>query len=146
QIKQGNEQQSAEQKKVTKAPNQYPSLKFKRTEIERQIGAIRAVRDVDIEHLLTELRLLRWCFSVEELQKPLLQVFEETLGNLSVISDEVKWREKESCNYTYFIYPCSRMLITCISRTFFVTSQRLSVGCHPKHLAAQTWRDASLRP
>ncbi|RDX94876.1 hypothetical protein CR513_22681 [Mucuna pruriens] len=72
--------------------------------MERQIGAIRAVRDVEIEHLLTELRLLRSRFSSEELQKPLLQVFEETLPNLSVVNDEgskkveVKWREKESCN------------------------------------------------
>ncbi|TKY73041.1 quinone oxidoreductase 1 [Spatholobus suberectus] len=72
--------------------------------MERQIGAIRAVRDVEIEHLLTGLRLLRSSFSSEELQKPVLQVFEETLPNLSVVSDqrskklEVRWKEKESCD------------------------------------------------
>ncbi|KAL2324277.1 hypothetical protein Fmac_023335 [Flemingia macrophylla] len=72
--------------------------------MDRQIGVIRAVRDVEIEHLLTELRFLRSRFSAEQLQKPLFQVFEETLPNLSVVDDErnrkveVKWREKESCN------------------------------------------------
>ncbi|KAK7376118.1 hypothetical protein VNO78_34972 [Psophocarpus tetragonolobus] len=72
--------------------------------MKRQIGAIRAVRDVEIEHLLTELHLLRSCFSSEELQKPMLQVFEETLPNLRVVNDEhnkkfeVKWRESEGCN------------------------------------------------
>ena len=72
--------------------------------MERQIGAIRAVREVEIEHLLTEVRLLRSCFSSEELCKPVLQVFEETLPNLSVVNDErnkmleVKWRENEGCN------------------------------------------------
>ncbi|KAL5158899.1 hypothetical protein HKD37_15G043277 [Glycine soja] len=72
--------------------------------MERQIGAIRAVRDVEIEHLLTELRFLRSRFSSEELRKPVLQVFEETLPNLAVVNDErskkleVKWRETEGCN------------------------------------------------
>ncbi|XP_020223771.1 uncharacterized protein LOC109805900 [Cajanus cajan] len=72
--------------------------------MERQIGAIRAVRDVEIEHLLTELRFLRSRYSSEQLQKPLFQVLEETLPNLSVVNDErngkveVKWREKETCN------------------------------------------------
>jgi len=72
--------------------------------MERQIGTIRAVRDVEIEHWLTELRLLRSLFSSEELSKPVLQVFEETLPNLSVVNDErnnnmeVKWRDNEGCN------------------------------------------------
>lgn len=72
--------------------------------MERQIGAIRAVRDVKIENLLTELRLLRSCFSEEQLKKPALEVFEETLPNLEIVSDEgskkfeVAWKEKESMN------------------------------------------------
>ncbi|KAK7354436.1 hypothetical protein VNO80_19899 [Phaseolus coccineus] len=83
-------------------PPQFMDLEIQA--MERQIGAIRAVRDVEIEHLRTELRLLRSCFSTEELRKPVLQVFEEALPNLSVVNDEgnmnleVKWRENEGCN------------------------------------------------
>ncbi|QCD78252.1 hypothetical protein DEO72_LG1g1884 [Vigna unguiculata] len=83
-------------------PPQFMDLEIQA--MERQIGAIRAVREVEIEHLLTEVRLLRSCFSSEELCKPVLQVFEETLPNLSVVNDErnkmleVKWRENEGCN------------------------------------------------
>lgn len=79
-----------------------------RVAMERQIGAIRAVREVKIEHLLTELRLLRSCFSKEQLHKPVLEVFEETLPNLSIVNDkgssssnnkfEVMWKDKESMN------------------------------------------------
>lgn len=72
--------------------------------LQPQIDAIMFVRDVEIEQLVTELRLLRSCFNKEQLQKPLLQVFEETLPNLSiVVSDEenhnkifdVKWKNKD---------------------------------------------------
>ncbi|KAL4392924.1 hypothetical protein AHAS_Ahas02G0000600 [Arachis hypogaea] len=71
-------------------------------EVERQISAIRVVRDVDIERLLMELRLVRSCFSEELLRKPMLQVLEETLPNLSIVKDEgngkfdVKWKERRS--------------------------------------------------
>ncbi|RYR23706.1 hypothetical protein Ahy_B02g057185 [Arachis hypogaea] len=70
--------------------------------VERQISAIRVVRDVDIERLLMELRLVRSCFSEELLRKPMLQVLEETLPNLSIVKDEgngkfdVKWKERRS--------------------------------------------------
>ena len=70
--------------------------------VEHQISAIRVVRDVDIERLLMELRLVRSCFSEEQLRKPMLQVFEETLPNLSIVKDEgngkfdVKWKERGS--------------------------------------------------
>ncbi|XP_027362360.1 uncharacterized protein LOC113869969 isoform X2 [Abrus precatorius] len=95
-------------KKTAKAsesiPNPQPQfIDLEIQAMERQIAAIRAVRDVEIEHLLTELRLLRSCFDQEQLQKPLFQVFQETLPNLSLVNDEsnnkldVKWREKESC-------------------------------------------------
>ncbi|XP_061347214.1 uncharacterized protein LOC133292772 [Gastrolobium bilobum] len=81
---------------------QQPQFMDLEIEVERQIGAIRAVRDVEIEHLLTELRLLRSCFNKEQLQKPVLQVFEETLPNLSIVNDEgnkkfeARWKENGS--------------------------------------------------
>jgi len=65
--------------------------------------AIRGVRDVEIEHLRTQLQLLRSHFS-EELHKPVKKVFKEKLPNLSVVNDErnknieVKWKENEGCN------------------------------------------------
>ncbi|KAK7845457.1 hypothetical protein CFP56_009286 [Quercus suber] len=71
-------------------------------EVERQSGAIRAIRDVEIEHLLTELRLLRSYFSKEQLQTPTMQFFKENLPNLSVVGTEgnkqfeVQWNDKES--------------------------------------------------
>ncbi|XVE52412.1 hypothetical protein DITRI_Ditri02bG0120100 [Diplodiscus trichospermus] len=54
-------------------------------EVEQQCAAIRAVRDVEIEHTLTALRLLRSYCSEEQLQTPLLQFFNENLPNLSVV-------------------------------------------------------------
>lgn len=72
--------------------------------MQRQIGAIKAVREVNIEHLLTELRLLRSCFSEEQLKKPVFEVFEETMPNLSIVKNkesnkfEVVWKDKESMN------------------------------------------------
>ncbi|XP_061337483.1 uncharacterized protein LOC133284482 [Gastrolobium bilobum] len=81
---------------------QQPQFMDLEIEVERQIGAIRAVRHVEIEHLLTELRLLRSWFNKEQLQKPVLQVFEETLPDLSIVNDEgnkkfeVRWKENGS--------------------------------------------------
>ncbi|KAL2327407.1 hypothetical protein Fmac_020834 [Flemingia macrophylla] len=98
---------ATESKRETEPQKQTQTPQFIDHEVqamERQIGAIRAVRDVEIEHLLTELRFLRSLFSAEQLQKLLFEVFEETLPSLSVVDDErnrkveVKWREKESCN------------------------------------------------
>lgn len=69
--------------------------------VQRQTAAIRAVRDVEIEHLLTELCLLRSHFNKEKLQEPLLKFFEEHFSNLSVVNDkenkkfEMKWSEKD---------------------------------------------------
>ena len=70
--------------------------------VERQAAAIRAVRDVEVEHLLTELRLLRSYFNKEQLQKPVLRIFEEVLPNLSVVNDresnkfELRWNGKDN--------------------------------------------------
>ncbi|XLS80217.1 hypothetical protein HN51_046048 [Arachis hypogaea] len=85
-----------------KIETQQPQFKELEIEVERQISAIRVVRDVDIERLLMELRLVRSCFSEEQIWKPMLQVFKETLTNLSIVKDEgngkfdVKWKERGS--------------------------------------------------
>ncbi|QHO22091.1 uncharacterized protein DS421_12g352160 [Arachis hypogaea] len=90
------------QLKELKTETQQPQFKELEIEVERQISAIRVVRDVDIERLLMELRLVRSCFSEEQLRKPMLQVFEQILPNLSIVKDEgngkfdVKWKERGS--------------------------------------------------
>ena len=72
--------------------------------MERQIDAIKAVRDVKVEHLLTDLRLLRSRFSEEQLSKPMLEIFENTFPNLSIVNDkesnkfEMIWKDKETMN------------------------------------------------
>ncbi|RYR23741.1 hypothetical protein Ahy_B02g057231 [Arachis hypogaea] len=85
-----------------KTQTQQPQFKELEIEVERQISAIKVVCDVEIERLLMELRLVRSCFSEEQLRKPMLQVFEETLPNPSIVKDEgngkfdVKWKERRS--------------------------------------------------
>ncbi|KAE8665737.1 Tetratricopeptide repeat (TPR)-like superfamily protein isoform 1 [Hibiscus syriacus] len=70
-------------------------------EVEQQCAAIRAVRDVEIDHLLTALRLLRSYFSEEQLQTPALQFFNENLPNLPVVRNaengqfEVQWKHED---------------------------------------------------
>ncbi|KAF2284119.1 hypothetical protein GH714_019216 [Hevea brasiliensis] len=69
--------------------------------VERQSAAIRAMRDVEIEHSLTGLRLLRSYFNEGQLQTPVLQFFKENLPNLSIIKNgenaqfEVQWNDKD---------------------------------------------------
>ncbi|KAI7744369.1 hypothetical protein M8C21_013822 [Ambrosia artemisiifolia] len=69
-------------------------------EVERQSAAIRAIRDVETERLLTAIRLLKSSISKEQLQTPLLQFFEENLPNLTISRTEkngpieVKWKNK----------------------------------------------------
>lgn len=88
----------------TQEPN-FMDLEIKA--MERQIGAIRAVQEVKIDHLLTDLRLLRSCFSEEQLQKPVLEIFKETLPNLSIVNDEgsnnfdVILKDKDSMNMNH---------------------------------------------
>lgn len=67
--------------------------------VDRQIAAIRAIRDVETERLLNALRLLRSNFSKEQLQTPVLQFFKENLPNLELVrnekgNEEVQWKEK----------------------------------------------------
>ncbi|XP_020972448.1 uncharacterized protein LOC110269136 [Arachis ipaensis] len=61
------------QLKELKTETQQPQFKELEIKVERQISAIRVVRDVDIERLLMELRLVRSCFNEEQLRKPMLQ-------------------------------------------------------------------------
>ncbi|XP_009793801.1 uncharacterized protein LOC107818518 isoform X2 [Nicotiana tabacum] len=69
-------------------------------EVERQSAAIRAIRDVETEQLLTQLCLLRSNFNEEQLQIPVMQFFRENLPNLAVTrkedgTHEVKWKEAD---------------------------------------------------
>ncbi|KAJ4715615.1 Translation initiation factor [Melia azedarach] len=70
-------------------------------EVERQSAGVRAIRDVEIEHTLTGLRLLRSYFNEEQLQTPVLQFFKENLPNLSVVRNEengqldVQWKDND---------------------------------------------------
>lgn len=54
---------------------------------------------MEIERLITELRLLRSYFNKEQLQTPILQFFEEKLPNLSISATgeqgeiEVQWKD-----------------------------------------------------
>lgn len=57
--------------------------------VERQIAAIRAIRDVEIEQTLTALRLLRSYFTEEQLETPVLDFFKENLPDLSISRNEV---------------------------------------------------------
>lgn len=57
-------------------------------EAERQSAAVRAIRDVEIEHLKNMLRLLRSNFTNEQLQVPVLQFFEEKFPNLAIVRNE----------------------------------------------------------
>ncbi|XP_030455668.2 uncharacterized protein LOC115676800 isoform X2 [Syzygium oleosum] len=70
-------------------------------EVEKRVAAIRAIRDVQIEHLLTELCLLRSCMTEEQMGSPVLQFFTENLPHLSFDLDredgqfKVHWGNKD---------------------------------------------------
>ncbi|KAM0013192.1 hypothetical protein Hdeb2414_s0045g00744961 [Helianthus debilis subsp. tardiflorus] len=74
-------------------------------EVERQSAAIRTVRDVETERLLTAIRLLESNTSKEQLQIPLLKFFDKNLPNLTVSRTdkngliEVKWNDKDGDVY-----------------------------------------------
>lgn len=74
---------------------------FRDQDVDRRSAAIRAIRDVEIDHLLTELRLLRSNFNKQQRQTPVLQFFTENLPNLSLVKNgkgqyEVQWKDKGS--------------------------------------------------
>ncbi|KAI8540755.1 hypothetical protein RHMOL_Rhmol08G0009800 [Rhododendron molle] len=70
-------------------------------DVDRESAAIRAIRDVEIDHLLTGLRLLRSKFNKEQRQIPVLQFFRENLPDLQVVKNgkdgqyEVQWNDKD---------------------------------------------------
>ncbi|AEE87096.1 translation initiation factor [Arabidopsis thaliana] len=74
-------------------------------EVERQIAAIRAIRDVEIEQMLTALRLLRSYFTEEQLHTPVLDFFKENLPDLSISRNEetgeieLKWRDENGDSF-----------------------------------------------
>ncbi|CAH8344533.1 unnamed protein product [Eruca vesicaria subsp. sativa] len=67
-------------------------------EAERQIAAIKAIRDVEIEQSLTALRLLCSYYAEEQLQKPVLEFFKENLPAISFHEENgeilFKWNDK----------------------------------------------------
>ncbi|XP_071732801.1 uncharacterized protein [Rutidosis leptorrhynchoides] len=69
--------------------------------VKRQTGAIRMMRDVEVERLVTAMRLLKSNTTKEQQQTPLLQFFGEHLQNLQVSQTEkygpieVKWKAKD---------------------------------------------------
>ncbi|PQM36372.1 uncharacterized protein Pyn_27058 [Prunus yedoensis var. nudiflora] len=81
--------------------NAKQEAQFTDPDVERQISAIRAIRDVETEHLLTNLRLLRSYFNKEQQRTPLLQYFKENFQNLSIVRNgengqmEVQWIDKD---------------------------------------------------
>lgn len=68
--------------------------------VQRRIAAIQAIRDAEIENLLSRLRLLRSCLSKEQQKSPALQFFRENYPNLSVVKNEsdgifeLEWKDK----------------------------------------------------
>lgn len=74
---------------------------FTDQDVERQSAAIRTIRDVEIDRLLTGLRLLRSNYSKEQQQTPVLQFFAKNLPNLAIVRSEkeeqyeVQWKDKD---------------------------------------------------
>eukprot|EP01018_Ginkgo_biloba_P010352 Gb_14448 [translate_table: standard] len=56
-------------------------------EVERRIVAIRAIRDAQIEHILTQLRVARSMFSKEQHSTPLLQFLNEYCPNTVAVKN-----------------------------------------------------------
>ncbi|KAL9666898.1 hypothetical protein QQ045_001242 [Rhodiola kirilowii] len=70
---------------INDAEEQAPAAAINhQVELEHQVAAIRAIRDIETNRLLTSLRLLRSYFTEEQLQTPLLEYFEHQLPNLSI--------------------------------------------------------------
>ncbi|KAJ0551448.1 hypothetical protein HanHA300_Chr07g0257261 [Helianthus annuus] len=73
--------------------------------LTKKSAAIRTIRDVETERLLTAIRLLESNTSKEQLQIPLLRFFDENLPNLTVSRTdkngliEVKWNDKDGDLY-----------------------------------------------
>ncbi|OMP02528.1 hypothetical protein COLO4_11036 [Corchorus olitorius] len=106
-------------KRIKKAPAECEEEEKKEEELEetkaelinqeadRQCAAIKAIRDVEIEHMLTALRLLRSYCSEEQRKTPVLQFFNENLPNVSVVRNaengqfEVQWKHEDGNIYMH---------------------------------------------
>lgn len=70
-------------------------------EVERQISTIKAMSEMELEHLLTGVRLLRSYISEEHLQIPVSQFCKEYLPNLLLVKDgkdghySLRWKEED---------------------------------------------------
>ncbi|CAN8328685.1 unnamed protein product [Cochlearia groenlandica] len=63
-------------------------------EVERQVGAVRAMRDVEFEQMITSLRLLRSYFIEEQIHTNSLDFFRDNLPGLTVEDNgELKFKE-----------------------------------------------------
>lgn len=69
--------------------------------VERQIAAIVGIRDVQIEHLLIELCMIRSYFDKHQLQTPALQFFEEKFPTMSVVRNGENGEIDVQCNLKY---------------------------------------------
>ncbi|CAN6830592.1 unnamed protein product, partial [Brassica oleracea] len=82
-------------------PREEKKEDFVDEEAERQAAAIRAIRDVEIEHTLTALDLLCSYFTEEQIQTPVLGFFKDNLPDLSIARDEesgeieLKWNDSD---------------------------------------------------
>lgn len=68
-------------------------------ELERQIGYVKAISAMEIEQLLTSLKLLRLQITEKQRQTPVLQFFEENLPNVSVVRNgdehfDLRWKDE----------------------------------------------------
>lgn len=78
----------------------------KNREVARQMAAIKAISNAEVEDILTELHLLRSYFSEEQLKMPVLQFFNENLPNVSVVRGEdeqfdLRWKDEDGNCSTY---------------------------------------------
>ncbi|KAH9288072.1 hypothetical protein KI387_032189 [Taxus chinensis] len=76
-------------------------LELNHREVERRIVAIQAIRDAQIEHVLTQLRVARSMFSKEQLSMPLLQFLKEYCPNTIAVNNPEGIIELERKNQNY---------------------------------------------
>ncbi|KNA11103.1 hypothetical protein SOVF_138280 [Spinacia oleracea] len=74
-------------------------------EFERQIAAMKAVSEMEVEHLITEVLLLKSYLNEEQLQTPILQFLKESLPNVSVVTEDghfdLRWKDDDGNLATY---------------------------------------------
>ncbi|KAM7276610.1 hypothetical protein ACFE04_018476 [Oxalis oulophora] len=77
-----------------------PQNQFTEAEVDRQAAAIRATQEVEIEHLLTAIRLLRSYINDADLEAQTKDFFESNLSNISIQRNEhtgelqVNWKDE----------------------------------------------------